>query len=60
MGSILTGWMESMLPLVKNDGDELTLGDDTFERGVNNAVKDNDSQFPPDFRLSKSGRKAKV
>ena len=57
MGSILTGWLESMLPLVKNDGDELTLGDDTFEKGLNNAVKDNDALFPPEWRLSRSGRK---
>ena len=57
MGSVLTGWLESMLPLVKNDGDELTLGDDTFEKGLNNAVKDNDSLFPPEWRLSRSGRK---
>jgi enoyl-CoA hydratase/carnithine racemase len=59
MGSILTGWLESMLPIVSNDGDELTLGDETFDKGLNNAVKDNDSLYPPDFRLSRSGRKAK-
>lgn len=58
MGSLMTGWLESMLPLVKNDADELTLDKETFEKGLNNAVKDNDSQYPPDFRLSKSGRKA--
>ena len=59
MGSILTGWMESMLPLVKNDGEELTLNKDTFDKGLNNAVKDNDSLYPPEWRLSKGGRKAK-
>lgn len=58
MGSILTGWLESMLPAVKNDGGELTLGDDTFEKGLNNAVKDNDHLFPPEWRLSKGGRRA--
>jgi len=59
MGSVLTGWLESMLPIVSNDGNELTLGDETFDKGLNNAVKDNDSLYPPDFRLSRSGRKAK-
>jgi enoyl-CoA hydratase/carnithine racemase len=59
MGSILTAWLESMLPLVKNDAEELTLNDETFDKGINTAVKDNDSLFPPDWRLSKSGRKAK-
>lgn len=58
MGSILTGWLESMLPLVTNDADELTLDEETFKKGLNNAVKDNDHMFPPDFRLSKSGRRA--
>jgi hypothetical protein len=59
MGSILTAWLESMLPLVKNDAAELTLNDETFGKGVNTAVKDNDGLFPPDWRLSRSGRKAK-
>ena len=57
MGSILTGWLESMLPLVKNDAQEFTLDAETFGKGLNNAVKDNDNLFPPDFRLSKSGRR---
>jgi len=59
MGSILTAWLESMLPAVHTDGGELTLGDETFDKGLNNAVKDNDSLYPPDFRLSRSGRRAK-
>jgi enoyl-CoA hydratase/carnithine racemase len=59
MGSILTGWLESMLPLVKNDAEEFTLDKETFDKGLNNAVKDNDSLFPPDWRLSKGGRKQK-
>jgi enoyl-CoA hydratase len=59
MGSVLTGWLESMLPVVGNDADSLVLGDDTFEKGLNNAVKDNDAQFPPEWRLSHSGRRMK-
>jgi enoyl-CoA hydratase/carnithine racemase len=57
MGSILTAWLESMLPVVKSDG-ELALGDDTFDKGLANAVKDNDSLVPPEWRLSRGGRKA--
>lgn len=57
MGSMLTGWLESMLPLVMNDADELTLDDGTFEKGINNAVKDNDALFPPEWRLSKGARR---
>lgn len=59
MGSLLTSWLEGMFPAVRNDAEELTLNKDTFGKGLNNAVKDNDSQYPPDFRLSRSGRKAK-
>ena len=55
-GSILAGWLESMLGQVK-DEDQLKLGDETFDRGLNNAVKDNDDLFPPDWRLSFGGRK---
>jgi enoyl-CoA hydratase/carnithine racemase len=58
MGSVLTGWLESMLPMVRSDG-ELKLGGDTFEQGLGAAVKDNDSLFPPDWRLSYRGRKQK-
>jgi enoyl-CoA hydratase/carnithine racemase len=58
MGSVLTGWLESMLPLVKEEG-ELGLGGDTFEKGLSNAVKDNDAKFPRDWRLSYRARQAK-
>jgi enoyl-CoA hydratase/carnithine racemase len=58
MGSVLTGWLESMLPLVKEEG-ELGLGDETFGRGLANAVKDNDAKFPPDWRLSYRARQRK-
>jgi enoyl-CoA hydratase len=57
MGSVLTGWLESMLPMVKNDGG-LGVDGDTFDRGLNNAVKDNDRQFPPEWRMSMAARGA--
>ena len=56
MGSVLAGWLESMLPQVKSDG-ELELDDETFAKGLSNAVKDNDKLFPPDWRLSYANRK---
>lgn len=58
MGSIVSGWLESMLPMVSNDG-EMGVDSALFEQGLNNAVKDNDRRFPPDWRLSYGGRKAK-
>jgi hypothetical protein len=56
LGSVLSGWLESMLPAVKSDG-EMALGDATFDRGLAAAVKDNDNAYPPDWRLSYRGRK---
>jgi enoyl-CoA hydratase len=58
LGSMLTAWVEGMLPLVKNDADtDVQLGDEVFGKGLNNVVKDKDMQYPPEWRLSRSGRK---
>ena len=59
MGSILAGWLEGMLPAVKEDGSGIAVDGATFEKGLAAAVKDNDSQFPPDWRLSYKGRAQK-
>jgi len=57
LGSMLTGVFESLGSTVRPDaGDELTLAE-AMERGLGDAVKDNDSKFPPDWRLSKKARK---
>src|SRR5690606_36669259 len=39
MGSVMTAWLESILPLVKSDG-EFELGKETFGKGLGRAVKD--------------------
>jgi enoyl-CoA hydratase len=59
MGSVMSGWLEGMLPLVKEDGSGIAVDGDTFEKGLAAAVKDNDVQFPPEWRLSYKGRAAK-
>ena len=56
MGSLLTAFLESMGSRVRPDGDDLMLGGDVYSGGLGNAVRANDDQFPPDFRLSKRGR----
>ena len=48
-----------MLPLVKEDGSGIAVDSETFEKGLGKAVKDNDSRFPPEWRLSYKGRAAK-
>ena len=56
MGSLLSAFLESMGGRVRPDGHDLMLNDDVYGSGLNNAVKGNDDLFPPEFRLSKSGR----
>ena len=58
MGSLLTGVVEGMLPLMKNDrASDVQLGGDVFDKGLNNIVKDNDMDYPAEWRLSRSGRR---
>lgn len=61
MGSVLSGWLEGMLPAVRPDrADEIKVDAETFEKGLAAAVKDNDSRFPPEWRLSYKGRAQKT
>lgn len=58
MGSLLTGFVEGMLPMMKNDRqNDVQLGSNVFDKGLNNVVKDLDMQYPPEWRLSRSNRK---
>lgn len=58
-GSLLTGFVEGVLPAMKNDTtDDVQLGDEVFKnRGLNNVVKDIDMLYPPEWRMSKGNRK---
>jgi len=56
MGSIVSGWLESMLPAVLDDT-AIKVDSELFDKGLTKAVKDNDSNFPPEWRLSHAGRK---
>jgi len=58
LGSLLTGVVEGMLPMMKNDrASDVQLGDDVFDKGLNNVVKDIDMEYPPEWRLSRGNRK---
>jgi enoyl-CoA hydratase/carnithine racemase len=56
MGSLLGGYFESMGAAIAHDSDDLDMHE-ALDEGLSGAVKDNDSKFPPEWRLSKSGRK---
>lgn len=57
LGSMLSGLLESMGGAVRPDGDDDFTLRDAIGRGLGGAVKDNDSKFPPEWRLSKKARK---
>ena len=60
MGSLLSGWLESMGSQLREDVDNraATLSKETMDGGLNKAVKANDENYPPEWRLSWSGRAA--
>jgi enoyl-CoA hydratase/carnithine racemase len=57
MGSMISGMLESMAGYGRPDQnrDDMTT-DAAIEKGLTDAVKDFDSRFPPEWRLSKKGR----
>ncbi len=57
LGSLLTAQLESLGSRVRPDAQDLMLTPEVYKAGLNNAVKANDDAVPPEFRLSKSGRK---
>jgi len=58
MGSLLTGFVEGMLPLMTPDRKGDTgVDSDTFSKGVNNVVKDIDMLYPPEWRMGMGNRK---
>jgi enoyl-CoA hydratase/carnithine racemase len=59
LGSLLSAWLESMSGLLRTDDDQrpANLAGQDLDDGLNVAVKDNDDAFPPEWRLSRSGRR---
>jgi enoyl-CoA hydratase len=57
MGSLISGLLESMTGYGKSDQGEQTTNE-AIDKGLSHAVKDFDSRFPPEWRLSKRGREA--
>jgi enoyl-CoA hydratase len=55
LGSLLSGVLESLTGYGRPDENELVTND-AIDQGLSNAVKDFDTRFPPEWRLSKQGR----
>ena len=58
MGSLISGVLESMARLRPAPTQAEMSTDETIDEGLTKAVKDFDSRFPPEWRLSKKGRAA--
>ena len=58
-GSVLTSLIESMGSRVVAEGDEFVLNDQVLAEGLANKVREAEMRFPPEWRMSKSGRKKK-
>jgi enoyl-CoA hydratase/carnithine racemase len=56
LGSLLGSTFESLGGAAAHDEDDFDMHE-ALDDGLSGAVKDNDSKFPPEWRLSKSGRK---
>ena len=59
MGSTLTSMVEALWPYMRHEPGDLKFGASVFETGVNNMVKDLENSYPPEWRMSRSGRKRK-
>jgi enoyl-CoA hydratase len=57
MGSLVSGMLESLTGYGRPDQNEMST-DEAIDKGLSKAVKDFDSRFPPEWRLSKKGREA--
>jgi enoyl-CoA hydratase/carnithine racemase len=56
MGSIISAMLESMGRLMRPDEASFELNREMLDRGLTNSVRDNDENFPPEWRLSRRGR----
>ena len=57
MGSVLSGFFESLGGSVRPDSDDDFMLADATGRSLGDAVNDNDGKFPAEWRLSKAARK---
>jgi enoyl-CoA hydratase len=59
MGSSLTAMVESLWPYMRHEPTDPQFTADVLDTGVNNMVKDMEKGYPPEWRMSNSGRKRK-
>jgi enoyl-CoA hydratase len=57
LGSVLTSLIESLGPHLHADEGEFVLNAKVLKQGLAGKVKESEAQFPPEWRLSRSGRR---
>jgi len=56
MGTQLTAMVEAMWPYMRHEPNDMQFTEELMDAGVNNAVKDMEMGYPPEWRMSYSGR----
>jgi enoyl-CoA hydratase len=59
MGSLLTGMVESLWPYMKHEAGDLDFGASMSGSNISSIVKNLENSYPPEWRMSRSGRKRK-
>jgi hypothetical protein len=59
MGSLLTGMVESVWPYMRHEPGDLKFGAAMGDTNIAATVKSLEASFPPEWRMSLSGRKKK-
>jgi len=59
MGSLLTGMVESLWPYMRHEPGDLKFGTSMGETNIASVVKNLENGYPPEWRMSRSGRKKK-
>ena len=59
MGSTLTAWVEAHWPYIRHEPEDLEFSADAMDAGVNKMVKEMEKGYPPEWRMSYSGRRKK-
>jgi enoyl-CoA hydratase len=59
MGSLLTAMVESLWPYMRHEPGDLKFGASMSDTNISKIVKNLEDGYPPEWRLSRSGRKKK-
>jgi enoyl-CoA hydratase len=59
MGSLLTGMVESLWPYMKHEPGDVNFGASMGSSNIATIVKNSENAYPPEWRMSRGGRKRK-